>query len=595
MNKFLSAIAAIFCFIFISGEYSVVFSQQKNFSMVLSSFEQDAELGILWDDRVPGLVRAKPVEDHVTEGKKSLRLNFKAKKTDENGIREFKTSGLVFEGYWPFKWFDFENFKTDVFNDNETDVILSVSIGTKGGWYKKEFLLPAKKDSVISISFDDIRKQIPVLKNIVHSLCFTIKAADSDTTLYLDNIRLESVKKTSDILANVRVTWQDNPKNSMTISWQTTFDNEGIVEYGIYRNDKAYTDKVKSSVKRKFPGILGVFHTAKLTNLTPGMKYHYRCGDGFEWNEGLMFNTEPEANEPFVFCAGADTKWFRKELMELLNMSLIWDPKFVIYPGDAVTVGRRYMWDLWFDALTPFASGIPVMPSTGNHELSGDPKSEDVKLYCDYNAVPEKSGTRLYYSFDYGNVHFVSLETELSRGEYEQFKIGDEQIRWLQNDLAKTDKKWKVVFCHSPLFSSGTSHGSDLKAREMLCPIFDKYKVNLVFGGDDHCYERSKSINISMANNTDSTLVTESSKYKKPYSYKVYKGTIQDSYKTGTCYMVSAGMTAQTYNVTGNWWTAFCKKITHISKVTVENDKMTVEAVDLSGNVFDKFVLEPRN
>lgn len=116
----------------------------------------------------------------------------------------------------------------------------------------------------------------------------------------------------------------------------------------------------------------------------------------------------------------------------------------------------------------------------------------------------EPSMTEAYYSFDYGNIHFISLDT------YGFEKLGDThtkilapdglQAQWLKKDLAKAnanpDINWVIVFTHIPPFSGG-SHDSDserdlIQIRTNLVPILDAYKVDLVLAGHSHGYERSR-------------------------------------------------------------------------------------------------------
>lgn len=67
-----------------------------------------------------------------------------------------------------------------------------------------------------------------------------------------------------------------------------------------------------------------------------------------------------------------------------------------------------------------------------------------------------------------------------------------EQIQWIEKELKASSNDWKIVFFHHPLYSSGHRHGSDLRLREVLEPLFLKYNVSLVLNGHDHFYERIK-------------------------------------------------------------------------------------------------------
>ena len=91
-----------------------------------------------------------------------------------------------------------------------------------------------------------------------------------------------------------------------------------------------------------------------------------------------------------------------------------------------------------------------------------------------------------YYSFDYGDGHFIFLDTNDATAK----GLGKKQLQWLEDDLASTDKDFVFVIMHKSLFSTG-AHANDaevVKMRDQLVPLFDEYSVDMVFGGHDHVY-----------------------------------------------------------------------------------------------------------
>jgi 3',5'-cyclic AMP phosphodiesterase CpdA len=66
------------------------------------------------------------------------------------------------------------------------------------------------------------------------------------------------------------------------------------------------------------------------------------------------------------------------------------------------------------------------------------------------------------------------------------------QLGWLEQELKGSTARWKLAVFHHPLYSSGKKHGSDLGLRRKLEPLFVRYRVNAVFSGHDHIYERTK-------------------------------------------------------------------------------------------------------
>jgi len=91
----------------------------------------------------------------------------------------------------------------------------------------------------------------------------------------------------------------------------------------------------------------------------------------------------------------------------------------------------------------------------------------------------------LYYSFKAPNesVRFFMLDST--------YPVPD-QIAWLEKELAGSKENWKIAVFHHPIYSSGGRHGSDLKLRETLEPLFIRYNVSIAFTGHDHFYERIK-------------------------------------------------------------------------------------------------------
>lgn len=116
----------------------------------------------------------------------------------------------------------------------------------------------------------------------------------------------------------------------------------------------------------------------------------------------------------------------------------------------------------------------------------------------------EPSLTEAYYSFDYANIHFVSLDTygfEKQGDDYKSILAPNSvQAQWLRRDLARANANpginWVIVFTHMPPYTGG-SHNSDAEdeliyVRQNLVPILDAYKVDLLVTGHAHGYERTR-------------------------------------------------------------------------------------------------------
>jgi predicted MPP superfamily phosphohydrolase len=121
--------------------------------------------------------------------------------------------------------------------------------------------------------------------------------------------------------------------------------------------------------------------------------------------------------------------------------------------------------------------GVKFYACLGNHD------SREQRYYKLFNM-----DGKLYYSFKAPkqDVRFFALESTY---------MDETQLKWIDSELAASKEKWKIVFFHHPLYSSARTHGSTLKLREVLEPLFIKYGVSLVLNGHDHTYERVKPQN----------------------------------------------------------------------------------------------------
>lgn len=121
--------------------------------------------------------------------------------------------------------------------------------------------------------------------------------------------------------------------------------------------------------------------------------------------------------------------------------------------------------------------GVKFYASLGNHD------SREQRYYKLFNM-----DGKLYYTFKAPaeDVRFFALESSY---------MDQDQLTWLEDELKKSSEKWKIVFFHHPLYSSAMTHGSQLKLRATLEPLFVQYNVSLVLSGHDHAYERVRPQN----------------------------------------------------------------------------------------------------
>ena len=118
-------------------------------------------------------------------------------------------------------------------------------------------------------------------------------------------------------------------------------------------------------------------------------------------------------------------------------------------------------------------------PSPGNHDYNTS-GAAPYYAYFGSNAGPAGRG---YYSFDLGDWHIISLNSEVS------MSAGSAQETWLRADLAASTKQCTLAYWHKPRFSSGTNHGSLAAAQPLWQALYD-FHAEIVLSGHEHNYER---------------------------------------------------------------------------------------------------------
>jgi hypothetical protein len=145
-------------------------------------------------------------------------------------------------------------------------------------------------------------------------------------------------------------------------------------------------------------------------------------------------------------------------------------------------------------------------PAMGNHEGRTSKGMAGVGPYYDCYVCPTKgeagglpSGREAYYSFDFGRIHFIVLDScdESVTKKGKLTPLGEEMMEWLKADLEKTQADWLIAYWHHPPYTKG-SHDSDsigdfesIEMRSKFIPVLESAGVDVVLSGHSHIYERS--------------------------------------------------------------------------------------------------------
>ena len=386
---------------------------------------------------------------------------------------------------------------------------------------------------------------------------------------------------------HLTLTWQEDPLTTQTITWRT---DESVPSGKVqYREAKAKGPGrfIPAIAPKEFQTDLGKVHlfTTTLKGLKPGTLYAYRVGDGMTWSPWRTFHTESPKAKSFKFLVFGDSQsgisndpdyrpW-QKTVQKAFAAHR--DAKFVINVGDLVENGQSYAhWNNWFEAAKGVIDTIPEMAVQGNHETYLPNFYESVKpTFCTVQfPLPQNGPEGLknqVYSFDYGPVHFVVLD---SQEEEEAPSMG---ISWKTKNngwrtiFPKLKRPGKLFYSIKPLIISRRP-GPMKCSRPLLSPIFDRYHVDVVFNGHDHGVARTFIMN-------HDEFVTRPSQ--------------------GTVYYVTGRSGNKAYpDLSAKVWNAFFfdpQDQPNYLVVHVNAQKLTIKAVKQDGSVIDNYTIDKVN
>ncbi|KAJ0490783.1 putative phosphodiesterase I [Helianthus annuus] len=304
---------------------------------------------------------------------------------------------------------------------------------------------------------------------------------------------------------------------------------------GRYEREDMCDAPANTSIGWRDPGFI---HDGVMVGLEGGKRYFYKVGSDAEgWSNTYSFVSPDESSgETIAFLYGdmgtstpyntyirtqeesiSTINWIARDIEALGDK-----PALISHIGDiSYARGYSWVWDHFFNQIEPVASKVPYHVCIGNHEYDWplQPWKPDWAMYIYAKdgggecGVPyslkfnmpgnssELTGSRapptrnLYYSFDFGVVHFVYLSTETN------FLKGSKQYEFLKKDLESVDRvktPFVVVQGHRPMYTT-SNEVRDAPIREKMLehlePLLVDNKVNLALWGHVHRYERFCPIN----------------------------------------------------------------------------------------------------
>ena len=294
-----------------------------------------------------------------------------------------------------------------------------------------------------------------------------------------------------------------NTQNSIVVRWRTSQAVAGRVMYGT---------SVGSLTSVANEATAQTDHVVTLTGLTPYTRYYYSVGSAFDTLAGgdaeHTFRTSPTpgtATDTRIWVVG-DCGRGSQFQMDVRDAYYAWtgsrSPDMCLMLGDnAYNSGTDSEYTTGFYNIYPtMFRKMPLWSCLGNHDANNGSTTPTANFpYFDMFTFPTAgecggvaSGSEHYFSWDYGNIHFISLDSQTTLANSSPTAP---QTVWLQNDLASTTKTWIIAFFHHPPYSKG-SHNSDTEAqmvtmRQVYNPILEAGGCDMVLVGHSHAYERS--------------------------------------------------------------------------------------------------------
>jgi len=301
-------------------------------------------------------------------------------------------------------------------------------------------------------------------------------------------------------------------QNSITIRWRTDIPTTSKVSYGTSPGSltQSVTDNTSTTE-----------HIVTLTGLSTNTLYYYSVGSTTQVLQGdanNYFKTMPVvgSTEKIRVLAMGDMGNNSTNQVNVRNAYLNFNGSnytdaWILLGDNAYQNGtdgeyQTNFFNIYQGSLT---KNHVLWPAPGNHDYANSSARQADHLipYYDMFTLPSSgqaggvsSGTEAFYSYNYGNIHFVALDSYgWETGNTRLYDTLGPQVVWLKQDLAANTQPWTVVYFHHPPYTKG-SHNSDtetelINMRERVVRILERYKVDLVLNGHSHSYERSYLIN----------------------------------------------------------------------------------------------------
>jgi acid phosphatase type 7 len=273
---------------------------------------------------------------------------------------------------------------------------------------------------------------------------------------------------------------------------------------------------------------------------------------------------------PFTFVVYGDNR-SRPEKHRAVTTRILEGPRprFLVNTGDLTASGGDSLgWhEEFFAPGEPLFALAPILATPGNHDARGGQSHAPSALWFANLTLPgngeAEEGRGRWWCVRAGGVLLIGLDSTDPGAKG--------QTDWLRRTIAAADPGDFVVVClHHPLYSWG-GHGSDAQAVAAWGRLLDDPKVDLVFAGHNHFYQRTFPLRGGQATTTG----------PGPY----LRGA-------GTVHCVAGGGGAPLYSPRADRRVAALSESCHFVRVEYAPGTLTCTAITPEGTQIDKFVIE---
>ncbi len=316
-------------------------------------------------------------------------------------------------------------------------------------------------------------KKAKSIRNIIVPLIFNLIVLSMVAAIY---VFISSREVHAEILTKPYL--QAVTANSIYILVETNSGESLMVDYG---ETKKYGSKAKDEfavkTKKRKPTYV---HRIKLKGLQANTNYYYKVTGKGKTISQSSFTTAANPGTSFKFAVQGDSRSNPKIFAKVMKGIAGHNPRFALYTGDIAYDSAYETWkkEFFIEEQMEFAASAAFFNAVGNHEGW----TQNTKAFT--QAPESASGRQDYYSFEYGDLYVLVLNTQASLN----FSKG--QLKFAAESLKNTKRIWKIVVYHIPAYGAG-GHGESKTMINVSKKIFEPLGVDIVLNGHSHFYQRN--------------------------------------------------------------------------------------------------------